>query len=310
MTKIKNNKIDRLPLTNDYIFKRVFAKQGNENILKDFLEAILEIKIQKIEVQNPELPKNNIDEKLGVLDIKVQLDNNIIVDVEMQMENEYNMDARTTTYMSKMVAGQLQRGEDYIDLKKSIVINILNFDYYKRNCYHNIAKMKFLEPTKDTYVDMGYKQEEEIATRYIEMHFIELKKFIKKNPDTKAKINQWLWLLAGEEEKIEMAKKENKEVEKAVEILDEVSMNREERERYEAILKAEFNRKVSMYNVREEGKKEGKKEGIKQGKIEGRKEQKIEIAEKMMNKGMTREEIHEITGLKIEEIEIIRKSRK
>ena len=65
-----------------------------------------------------------------------------------------------------------------------------------------------------------------------------------------------------------------------------------------------------MYNVREEGKKEGKKEGIKQGKIEGRKEQKIEIAEKMMNKGMTREEIYEITGLKIEEINIIRKSRK
>ncbi len=48
----KNKEIYRLPLTNDYVFKRVFAKEGNEDILKDFLEAILDIEIQKIEVQN------------------------------------------------------------------------------------------------------------------------------------------------------------------------------------------------------------------------------------------------------------------
>ena len=31
----------RLPITDDYIFKRVFAYKGNESVLKDFLEAIL-----------------------------------------------------------------------------------------------------------------------------------------------------------------------------------------------------------------------------------------------------------------------------
>lgn len=40
-------KIDRLPLTNDYIFKRIFAYKGCEDILKDFLESILEIQIEK-----------------------------------------------------------------------------------------------------------------------------------------------------------------------------------------------------------------------------------------------------------------------
>ncbi|MCI8411778.1 MAG: hypothetical protein HFJ40_05030 [Clostridia bacterium] len=51
MTK-QNEELSRLPLTSDYVFKRVFAKEGNEDILKDFLEAILDIEIQKIEVQN------------------------------------------------------------------------------------------------------------------------------------------------------------------------------------------------------------------------------------------------------------------
>ena len=37
-------------LTEDYIFKRVFGKKGNEDILKDLLESILEIQIEEIEV--------------------------------------------------------------------------------------------------------------------------------------------------------------------------------------------------------------------------------------------------------------------
>lgn len=36
-----------LKLTNDYIFKRVFSKKGNEDLLIDLLESILEIKIEK-----------------------------------------------------------------------------------------------------------------------------------------------------------------------------------------------------------------------------------------------------------------------
>lgn len=35
---------------------------------------------------------------------------------------------------------------------------------------------------------MGYKDEDEIASRYIEMHYIELPKYFKKNPKTKTKI--------------------------------------------------------------------------------------------------------------------------
>ena len=137
---------------------------------------------------------------------------------------------------------------------------------------------------------MGYEKEEEIATKEVEMHFIEIPKFKKKNPNTNARIEQWLWLLAGEEEKIKMAEKKNKEVKRAVEELDEMSMSKAERERYEAILKAEFNYNTSMYNMREEGLNAGKKE------------EKIEIAKKLIEKNMKIEEIEEVTGLSKEEI--------
>ena len=59
----KNNGFKRLPITNDYIFKRIFAYEGNESILKDLLEAILKINIQKIQIKNPEIVPFTKDEK-------------------------------------------------------------------------------------------------------------------------------------------------------------------------------------------------------------------------------------------------------
>lgn len=284
-------KIDKLPITNDYVFKRVFSYEGNESVLKDFLEAILDIKINKIEVKNPELIKSTKEEKSGILDIKVEIDDNTIIDVEMQMENEYNMEERSTTYSGKLIAGQLQSGEQYSRLKKTVVICILNFNYFKRNSYHSIAKMKFEKSTKEAYVNMGYQKEDKIASKYMEMHFIELPKFKKKNPDMKARISQWLWLLAGEEEKVEMAEKENEEVKKAVETLNRISLDPKERERYESIIQAEFNHKISNQKFLEKGKKE----------------EKIQIAKKMLQKDTPVEEVAEITELTEEEIEKIKR---
>ena len=49
------NNLELLPLTDDYIFKRVFAYKGNESVLRDFLEALLKIEIKGIKITNPEI---------------------------------------------------------------------------------------------------------------------------------------------------------------------------------------------------------------------------------------------------------------
>ena len=49
--------IKLLPLTCDYVFKRIFGQEENKEALKDFLESILCEKIYKIEIKNPEIPK-------------------------------------------------------------------------------------------------------------------------------------------------------------------------------------------------------------------------------------------------------------
>jgi len=51
------------------------------------------------------------------------------------------------------------------------------------------------------------------------------------------------------------------------------------------------------------GLEKGLKEGLKEGRAEGEHKQAIESARKMLNKGYSKEDISEISGLSIEEIE-------
>lgn len=297
----------RLPLTSDIVFKRVFSKEGNEDILKALLEAILEIPIQNVIVKNPELPRDLYDSKASILDVKVEIDQNILCNIEMQIKDFRNMDKRSTYYMSRMVSDELKKNENYTQVKNTIVINLLNFEFYKRNSYRSVAHMKFEKTKGNEFVDMGYQKEDEIAAQDLEMHFIEIPKFVKKNPGANTKLEQWLWLIAGREEKLEMAKKENKEIKKAMDIINEMSMDEKEWELYWSRKFAIMDYNTGIREAKEEGREEGREEGIRQGigegKKEGLKEGKLQDARELLKLGMSVEDIQKVTKLEKEEIE-------
>lgn len=53
---------------NDYIFKKIFSKTGNESVLKDFLIGVLNIPIEKVETKaEVSLEKQLEENKLGRL---------------------------------------------------------------------------------------------------------------------------------------------------------------------------------------------------------------------------------------------------
>ena len=162
--------------------------------------------------------------------------------------------------------------------------------------------MKFEETKPQEFIDMGYTKEDEIATKDLEMHFIEIPKFVKKNPEANTKLEQWLWLIVGREEKLEMAKKENKEIKKAMDIIDEMSMDPKEWELYESRRLAIMDYNTGMHQSKEDGRAEGRKEGIKEGRKYGIREEKLKVAKKLLEKNMPIDEIAEITGLTKDEI--------
>ena len=102
-----------------------------------------------------------------------------------------------------------------------------------------------------------------------------------------------------------MAEKEE-EIKEAIETLEEISSDEEKERiaelRQKYIMDRYSETKTAMEKGLKEGREEGREEGIKEGKEKGKEERNIEIAKKLKKKGMTLEEIAEITELSIETI--------
>jgi predicted transposase/invertase (TIGR01784 family) len=100
----------KLNLKNDVVFKAFFSRKGNEEFLIDFLKALLKIEIKDVIIRNEvSLEKLKKDEKTGRLDLQAILDNGTIVNIEMQLENEHNIEERTTYYSSKVISQETKR---------------------------------------------------------------------------------------------------------------------------------------------------------------------------------------------------------
>lgn len=281
--------MSELKLTNDFIFKKVFGKQGNESILKNFLEAILKIKIEKIEVRpEVELEKELINDKTGILDIEAIIDEETIIDIEMQMRDQYNMIERSLFYWAGLYHNVLKKNEEYEENRKAITINILNFNLFKEGPYHEIVELK-----------RKYKNIK--LTDKLEMHFIQLEKF-KQEGRKKENRELWNWLtfISNKDKKeVEKIMEENKEIKKAQEEVE--YLTGDEATRRIAFLreKAERDYKTNILGAR--------KEGIKEGEKEGARKEKKKIAKEMLTKGLDSELIKEITKLSEKEIEDLKK---
>ena len=107
-----------------------------------------------------------------------------------------------------------------------------------------------------------------------------------------------------------MAKKENKEIKKAMDIIDEMSMDEKEWELYMSRHRAILDYNSGMSEAKrqgiedglEQGRKQGIEQGRKQGIEQGTKLRNIEIAKNMLKKGIDIDTIVEITELTKEEI--------
>ena len=191
-------------ITNDYIFKQIFSKKGNESILKDFLIGVLEIPIERIEVQAElSLEKDMEENKLGKLDILAILNDNTIVNIEVQVENQYNFIDRSLYYWSGNYYNDLKAGYDYTETKKTIGINILNYEIFEEGPYHEIGRLK-------------REYNNKLVTDKMEIHYIQMPKFIKENRGSNTKLEQWMQFICHKNLKeVKKAMEKNKEIEKA-----------------------------------------------------------------------------------------------
>ena len=129
MSKIRNFK--ELTIRDNFMFAAVMMQEDN---CKKFLEMLLEIQIQKIEISYEKCLIFNPDCKGVRLDVYANDENNTRYDIEMQVV-EQELGKRIRYYHSQMDMDILERGRRYKELPATYVIFICDFDPFKRGKY-------------------------------------------------------------------------------------------------------------------------------------------------------------------------------
>ena len=173
---------------NDVLFKFIFGKVERKDITIDFLNSVLEPslghKIRDIRFISTEMIPQSEEEKLSRLDVACELDTGELIDVEVQVVNYNNMQRRTLYYWSGLYLSRLAKGQNYRSLRSVITINILAFKLLPQEDPH--AEYCVYNPkTGDRLSDD------------LEIHFLEIPKFINKPVKNMTKMERWMAYFSG-----------------------------------------------------------------------------------------------------------------
>ncbi len=114
-------------LTNDYLFHAVLQK--NNRVLRALLCSLLRLKqedILSVLITNPIEFGESVESKNFLLDIRILMNDNTLVNLEMQVANEGNWPERSLSYLCRSF-DNLNAGMHYAELKPAIHISILDF---------------------------------------------------------------------------------------------------------------------------------------------------------------------------------------
>ena len=245
----------------DFAFKELMADELSRI---GFLSAILKLDpkdIQETHLLNTNLRKMHEDEKQGILDVRILMNDQTEIDIEIQLAELKVWADRSLFYLSKMYVEQIAPGQNYTVFKKCVSISILNFNLFQEekefySCFH------LKEDTRHT-----------LLTDKMEFHVLELPKLPKELQEENSDILLWAKFINAErKEEFDMLAEKNAYIHRAYQQLQVISQNKEKRMEYEAREKAILDHNQLILEAKQSGKEEGRKEGIKQGKKEGRKE--------------------------------------
>ena len=277
----------------DVVFQRLFGEVGSEKITKRFVEKILGEEIDQVDLsKNPILRRETIHGKLGILDVVVEINGREKINVEMQVAKKDDMPERLLYYWSRLYGRGIQEGEEYFELERTIVVLISEYEIkgLEELGYH--TEWKIIE-------EKGRKK---ILTEKLEIHILEINK-IKGKEKEEDELLDWLFFIDNPKaERVREAMKENEELEKANEKLNQMS-EEEEMQRLAWWREKALHDEASVKGMgRREGIAIGEEKGRKEGIKEGKQKEKEEIAKKMLVKKMDINIIMELTGLSKEEI--------
>lgn len=272
---------------NDYFVRYLLASEGNEDILENIVNSVLEDlgfeEVHNLHIINPHNLPENINLKEFVLDVKAITKSNKKIIIEIQLSGNIDFLKRIYYYISRNIVSVVDEKEPYDIISEVISINFVDFnmDFNDEGKPHRCFKLIDIE-NPNVVLDM------------VQMHILEVPRF--KNilynsniEDIKRKgILSWIEFFTAKD--LDKIKERLKEVNF---IMDKVI------NKYERFISSED--EMEVYNARD-AFLYGQKLMLKREREEGRREEQIAIAKNLKKSGIDINIISENTGLSIEEI--------
>lgn len=281
----------------DFAFKELMA---DKIVRIGFIAAVLAVpagNIRSAVILNVELQRTHPEDKPGILDVRVCLNDETEIDIEIQINPLSLWADRSLFYLSKMYAAQISIGDSYRLLKKCISISILDFRLFADSgefysCFH------IREDTRHT-----------LYTDKMEFHVIELPKLPEEGKEDSSDLLLWAKFLNAErKEEFEMLAEKNKAIAKAYERLQVMSQDKQKRMEYEAREKALRDHNEMMLEATERGIAQGIEIGKAEGRAEGIEIGKLEAAKELLASGVDEETVMKSLKLSDSQIRTLKES--
>ena len=262
---------------NDVAFRKIFGNEQKKVIIISFLNAVLNLeensKIIDVNLVNPfQLPRIR-GEKSSIIDVRARDQAGRSFIIEMQVAEKEGFGKRIQYYICKDYASQIDIGEEYPKLKPVYFIGILDFNFFPTQHYFS----KHLIIDEDTG---------ECTLEDLKFRFIELRKFKKEGGDLKTIIDKWIYFIKKAHKLEFIPDNTNDEGLKAA--YEEAERHNWSKEEYDAYIYS------------------GMREQDEKGRVHlAVKRKTTKIVDKLWKKGMSVEDIADITELSIRDIKQI-----
>ncbi len=265
-------KWNQATIADNFIFYKVM--RHNQDICKELLEILLEMEIDRIEMQGEEFIQIDAEHHAVRLDVYAK-NSTQAFDIEIQTTDTRELPERARYYQGMIDVDSLKSGQKYKNLKTSYIIFICIDDIFNMGLGKYTFQNICLENSKISLNDRTFK------------YF-----FIAKNYDKLLNKNQkaFLKLMLGRPAKGKFA-------DKITRLVEQAKHNEQWRHTY-----------MTIEDLENAAYDRGVEQGIKQGMEHGAECSKLENAKNALSLGLSIEQVKAITGLSEEEIEKLQKS--
>ncbi len=269
----------------DFGFKKLFGEEASKDLLTDFLNQLLPLHHQIVELSfnNPEKIPPTAKERKAIFDIYCQTANGERFIVEMQKAKVKYFKDRALFYSTFPIKEQMRKGEWNFELLPLYFVAILDFHYDEAE-----EKQKFRR-------DVCLKdQDGEVFFDKLHFKFLQMPLFTKQAHELTTRFDKWVYFLKNLENFDHIPAILNEPIfQKGFDIAELAHLTPRQYDAYQKSL-LEY---AEVKNVSDTSFEEG----VNKGKFEG----KYEIARNMLAKGFELTMVSELTGLTLAEINVL-----